>query len=127
MIKTTVIFKYLYALVVSVLVIFFVWFLLTSFSITLRRVSLIGLIPPIVAGFLGGALSAIIAPSHKITVAVVAAIIVISPMLYFLLKNGFSHFSQNPILWYWPIYVPLASVFGAILTPKLAALIRWMR
>lgn len=93
-----------------------VWFLLTQTNIAFMQLNLISLIPPIIAGLVGGAVSAVIAPSHKKTISIIAALLAILPMIFLLFQNGFSHFGRNPFLWYWPFYLPLFSIIGAALT-----------
>ena len=113
--------RYLYpiALIVGGAAMFSIWFVGVGAFPILRKLALTGLILPIAAGLVGGFLAALIAPKYTVIIAIVAAIIVTSPMLYHLFHRGFSHLGRNPFFWYWPFYVPFSAIFGALIAVKL--------
>jgi len=114
--------KHLLALIIGMTAMFGIWLIVVNAHVVFTRPSLMGLIPALLSGFLGGGLTAIVAPNHNVKTAFMAATIVTSPMLYFLLHDGLSHSVRNPFFWYWPIYVPFAAIVGALL-----AVNRWRK
>ncbi|WP_444905574.1 hypothetical protein ACJJIR_12385 [Microbulbifer sp. SSSA008] len=92
------------------------WFSIATSHPIFMQLKVSGLIPPVIASLVAGAVTSAILPSKKVSLTFLLGCLVALPMLLFLLWHGFSHLGRNPLLWYWPIYVPPAFLLGGLLT-----------
>ncbi len=106
------------ALIIGVITAIGAWIIVALSHPSFWRLEPMALIPPVFAGLLGGAITGLITPANKIRLAVFAGMIVALPAVAFLLRNGFSHFGRNPLLWYWPIWVVPAFSLGGYLSSR---------
>ena len=74
---------------------------------------IIGQLAPVIAGFVAGGVTAYISKKNDMLAATIVGLILTAPTIMFLIQNGFSHNGRNVFLWYWPIYLLPATVFGA--------------
>jgi len=97
--------RYLIAFVLGIGAAYFVWSQITLSHPIFFQLGASGLIAPISASIFGGFIVASISPEHKIRMSAIAGLIVALPLMFFLFRNGFSHYDRNPFFWYWPVYV----------------------
>jgi uncharacterized membrane protein YeaQ/YmgE (transglycosylase-associated protein family) len=83
------------------------------------QLAMSGFVPEVLAGVVGGFVSAVLAPSHKIRVALGCGSLLAALLLAFLLRHGPSHLGRNPFLWYWPAYLPAYFALGGYLGRRL--------
>lgn len=100
------------SMAVGIAVAILIWDFLISLHPIFSQRALSGLIPSVLAGVIGGIVTSILAPSHKIKVALGCGSLIAIVLLLFMLKHGPKHFEQNPFLWYWPVYLPLCFSMG---------------
>jgi hypothetical protein len=96
-----------------------VFMLLVSIDLPLWRVAGTVLVPAIVAGVIGGFISGLVAPHHKVLLSTTVGIAISTVMLAFLLRNGLSHSGRNPFFWYWPAWVAPSFLVGGILSRRM--------
>lgn len=96
----------------------FVWGQISVLHPIFFQLSLAGMIPPIVAGISGGFVSGLVSPYRKISIACFAGCLAAAALLSFQLRHGFSHYGRNPLLWYWPAYLPVLFSLGGFLARR---------
>lgn len=95
------------------------WILIVATNpVFFGRLSLSGLLAPIIAGMAGGFVAALAAPHHKVGLAAVTGVALTAILLAFMLRHGFTHAERNPLLWYWPIWLAPSFSVGGFLAGK---------
>lgn len=95
------------------------WYFIGQLHSSFMQLTLLGLVPPVASGLIGGVVTAAITPNRKTVSATAAGVILTLPLLAFLLRNGLSHFGRNPFLWYWPVWlVPSFAIGGFLMKGK---------
>jgi hypothetical protein len=110
--------RYLSAYVLGIAVAIGVVMLVAPAHPIFRTVAPSGLVPVILAGVLGGFVSGLLAPRHKMLTASLAGAIPTTVAMLFLLRHGFSHDGKNPFLWYWPAWLLPCFVVGGYLSRR---------
>lgn len=75
-----------------------------------------GLIPPVVAGVVGGFLAGFFAPRHKILFAYLIGAVLTAALLGLMAVYQMDAFGRNPFLWYWPAYLAPSFLLGGVLS-----------
>jgi hypothetical protein len=96
-----------------------IWANVSSLHPIFGQLAMSGLVPGVLAGVIGGFVSAVLAPSHKIKIALSCGSLLAALLLAFVLRHGPSHLGRNAFLWYWPAYVPLYFALGGYLGRRL--------
>lgn len=107
--------RYVLAIIWGTSISVFVWYQIVFSHPIFMQLGASSLIAPIAASLFGGFIVAWVSPSHEVRISTAVGFILFLPMLVFLLRNGFSHFSRNPFFWYWPIYITPFFCLGGFL------------
>lgn len=107
--------RYFAAVLIGVGVAVSCWFLIATAHPIFHGYQPSALIPPVLAGLLGGMAAALLAPRHKVVIAVLCGVLIAGPFLGWLLRNGFSHFGRDPVYWYWPVWLIPAFALGGFM------------
>ena len=94
------------------------WLAVASAHPIFSQLSPSGLVPSLVAGLVGGAITSLFAPRQKLMFAGLVGLAVAVALLAVLLTRGWYTGSRNPFLWYWPAYVLPTFLAGAVLTHR---------
>lgn len=95
---------------------FFMWLGFTSFGSPFIGMSILGLLPVISAGIVGGLVTYIIAPSQKFQFAVAIGSIMGGVLLFVMFSGGrYPLNGRNPFFWYWPAWLIPCFVIGGLL------------
>lgn len=78
-----------------------------------------GLVPPIVAGIIGGFVAALFAPHHKFLFASVLGCSFAGAILLYMVTHRFPLAGRNPFVWYWPAWLAPAFIAGGYLSRRL--------
>ena len=91
------------------------WFGLLEIYPKFGRMNYISLIQPIMSGIFGGIVVSSIIEKRKIFYAFISSLLLVTPLMAFILRNGLSDFGRNPILWYWPLWLIPSFVVGGVI------------
>ena len=108
--------RYVLGAILGISVAVTAWIVTGSAHIIFQQLTVAGLIPTIVAGFLGGFVTGLFAPRHKVAFASIVGVALAAPLFAFLLRHGFSHGSRPILLWYFPVWLPLLFAVGGYLS-----------
>mgnify|MGYP003565238397 CR=1 FL=1 len=94
----------------------FFWVALVKSIPGAGSMSFVGLVPTLGAGLVGGVLAAVIAPQHKLPIAICLGFIVGGGLVGIIFLSGrFPLLGRNPLFWYWPAWlIPSFSIGGLI-------------
>ena len=108
--------RFLVSAIAGPAVAFLVWLGFTSFGRPFIGMSVLGLVPVVSAGIVGGAVSALTAPSHKLQFAIVIGVIMGGILLFIMFSGGrYPLNGRNPFFWYWPAWLIPCFVVGGML------------
>lgn len=96
-----------------------IWANVAALHPIFSQLSMSGVVPGVLAGVIGGFVSAVLAPSHKVQVALGCGSLLAVLLLGFLLRHGPSHLGRNPFIWYRPAYIPFCFALGGYLGRQL--------
>lgn len=111
----TVWLRYLLAPVLGIGTSVIVWMYLADLHPIFRQLGATGLIPPFIAGLIGGAVVTAVAPGNKLVVAILVGLLLGALLLASQLRHGVSHGARSIWLWYWPVWLPVCFGIGGAL------------
>jgi hypothetical protein len=90
------------------------WMFVTSIHPIFGQFSASGLVPAVVAGVLGGFISALLAPNYKVLMSLLVGLFLTTTLLLVFYRHE-PPWSRNLWFWWWPIWVVPSYVSGGYL------------
>jgi hypothetical protein len=98
---------------------FAVWLSIAGAHPIFNQLALSGLVPIVAGGVIGGLVSGVFAPRHKLAFSSLVGLALAAVLLGYMAARNMTPGLRNPLIWYWPAYLIPSFILGGILSRRL--------